>query len=44
MFKDFIKKATKKEDLTKDEMEAAMETIMSGGATGAQIGLFDCLK
>ncbi len=40
MFKEFIKKATKGENLSRVEMENAMETIMSGNATGAQIGSF----
>jgi anthranilate synthase/phosphoribosyltransferase len=40
MFREFIKKATKGENLSRSEMETAMETIMSGNATGAQIGSF----
>ena len=45
MFKEFIKKTTKGENLSRIEMESAMETIMSGNATGAQIGaLLTALK
>ena len=43
--KDAIKKATNKESLTRQEMEAAMEEIMAGEATSAQIGaLLTALK
>jgi anthranilate phosphoribosyltransferase len=38
MLKEFIKKATGGTDLTQEEMESAMEVIMSGNATPAQIG------
>lgn len=38
MLKEFIKKATSGIDLTQEEMESAMESIMSGNATPAQIG------
>ncbi|HMK35516.1 MAG TPA: bifunctional anthranilate synthase component II/anthranilate phosphoribosyltransferase [Desulfomonilaceae bacterium] len=45
MFKNFIKKTTAGEHLTQEEMESAMESIMSGTATGAQIGsLLTALK
>jgi anthranilate phosphoribosyltransferase len=45
MLKEFIKKATSGENLTQGEMESAMEAIMSGNATGAQIGsLLTALK
>jgi anthranilate phosphoribosyltransferase len=45
MVKDAIKKATNKESLTRQEMEAAMEEIMAGEATSAQIGaLLTALK
>ncbi len=40
MLKEAIKKTTCREDLSKEEMEAVMEEIMSGEATGAQIGCF----
>ncbi|MFQ5814935.1 MAG: anthranilate phosphoribosyltransferase [Candidatus Hydrothermarchaeaceae archaeon] len=38
--KEFINKVVDGEDLTEDEAEGAMKTIMSGGATQAQIGAF----
>src|SRR5208283_5022844 len=38
MLKEAIKKATRKEDLTREEMELAMEEVMAGDATPAQIG------
>jgi anthranilate phosphoribosyltransferase len=45
MLKEFIKKATSGQNLTEEEMESAMEAIMSGNATGAQIGsLLTALK
>lgn len=45
MVKEAIRKTTKGEDLTRSEMEAAMEEIMAGGATSAQIGsLLTALK
>ncbi|MBI4964621.1 MAG: anthranilate phosphoribosyltransferase [Desulfomonile tiedjei] len=45
MVKQAIRKATNREDLTKQEMEAAMEEIMAGQATSAQIGaLLTALK
>jgi anthranilate phosphoribosyltransferase len=45
MLKEFIKKTTNRQNLTEDEMESAMEAIMSGNATGAQIGsLLTALK
>lgn len=40
MLKEAIKKATAKENLTRQESEEAMEEIMAGNATGAQIGAF----
>jgi anthranilate phosphoribosyltransferase len=45
MLKEAIKKATNGKDLSRQEMEAAMEEIMTGSATGAQIGcLLTALK
>ena len=45
MVKDAIRKITDGESLTKEEMESAMEEIMVGGATSAQIGsLLTALK
>jgi anthranilate phosphoribosyltransferase len=45
MVKDAIKKTTNRESLTRQEMEAAMEEIMAGEATSAQIGaLLTALK
>ncbi|MGO9117677.1 MAG: bifunctional anthranilate synthase component II/anthranilate phosphoribosyltransferase [Desulfomonilaceae bacterium] len=45
MLKEAIKKATRKEDLTREEMEMAMEEVMAGDATPAQIGsLLTALK
>lgn len=45
MLKEAIKKTTSREDLSREEMEAVMEEIMSGAATGAQIGsLLTALK
>lgn len=45
MVRDAIRKATSRESLTKEEMEAAMEEIMAGEATSAQIGaLLTALK
>ncbi|MFQ6136984.1 MAG: anthranilate phosphoribosyltransferase [Candidatus Hydrothermarchaeales archaeon] len=38
--KRYINKLVEKEDLTKEEAEEAMKTIMSGSATDAQIGAF----
>ena len=40
MIKDLISKVVKKQDLSVDEMEKAMDEIMSGDATPAQIGAF----
>ncbi len=40
MLKDAIRKATSREDLSATEMEGAMEVIMDGQATQAQIGSF----
>lgn len=40
MIKELISKIVKGEDLTESEMETAMDEIMSGEATGAQIGSF----
>ena len=40
MIKEFISKVVKGEDLTEAEMETAMDEIMSGTATPAQIGAF----
>ena len=40
MIKECISKIVKREDLTQDEMEKAMDEIMSGIATPAQIGAF----
>lgn len=40
MLKDAIRKATSRENLSAKEMEAAMEVIMDGNATQAQIGSF----
>jgi anthranilate synthase/phosphoribosyltransferase len=40
MLKDLIKKAISGDNLTRAEMENAMDQIMSGQATGAQIGAF----
>ena len=40
MIKEAVKKAVEGIDLTRDEARAAMETIMSGEATDAQIGGF----
>lgn len=40
MIKEFIKKVVKRDDLTEREMEDAMDEIMSGKATPAQIGAF----
>ena len=45
MLKEAIMKTTLREDLTREEMELAMEEIMAGKATAAQIGsLFTALK
>jgi anthranilate phosphoribosyltransferase len=45
MLKEAIKKATNGKDLSRQEMEAAMDEIMTGSATGAQIGcLLTALK
>ncbi|HTY23945.1 MAG TPA: bifunctional anthranilate synthase component II/anthranilate phosphoribosyltransferase [Desulfomonilaceae bacterium] len=45
MLKEAIRKTTLREDLTREEMELAMEEIMAGKATPAQIGsLFTALK
>jgi anthranilate phosphoribosyltransferase len=45
MLKEAIKKTTCREDLSREEMETVMEEIMSGEATGAQIGcLLTALK
>ncbi len=45
MLKAAIKKATRGEDLTREEMELAMEEVMAGNATPAQIGsLLTALK
>lgn len=45
MVREAIQKATRGEDLTRGEMEAAMEEIMAGEATSAQIGsLLTALK
>ncbi len=45
MLKEAIKKATRKENLTREEMELAMEEVMAGEATPAQIGsLLTALK
>ncbi|MFZ7112538.1 MAG: anthranilate phosphoribosyltransferase [Desulfatiglandales bacterium] len=38
MIRSFISRVVKGDDLTQDEMEKAMTTIMEGGATPAQIG------
>ncbi len=38
--KEFISKVVEGKDLTREEAEGAMKTIMSGGATQAQIGAF----
>jgi anthranilate phosphoribosyltransferase len=40
MIKQLIAKVVRGENLTEDEMAAAMEEMMSGGATEAQIGAF----
>jgi anthranilate phosphoribosyltransferase len=40
MIKQLIAKVVRKENLTEDEMAAAMEEIMTGNATDAQIGAF----
>jgi len=40
MIKELISKIVKREDLTQEEMEKAMDEIMSGIATPAQIGAF----
>jgi anthranilate phosphoribosyltransferase len=40
MIKELIAQIVKREDLTQDEMEKAMDEIMSGTATPAQIGAF----
>lgn len=40
MIKELISRIVKREDLTVEEMEAAMDEIMSGIATPAQIGAF----
>jgi anthranilate phosphoribosyltransferase len=40
MIKEAIAKVVGREDLTEKEMETAMEEVMSGGATPAQIGSF----
>jgi anthranilate phosphoribosyltransferase len=40
VIKEFIKKVVKGDDLTEREMEDAMDEIMSGKATPAQIGAF----
>jgi anthranilate synthase/phosphoribosyltransferase len=45
MLKEAIKKAIRSEDLTREEMELAMEEVMAGAATPAQIGsLLTALK
>jgi anthranilate phosphoribosyltransferase len=45
MLKEAIKKTTNGKDLSQQEMEAAMDEIMTGAATGAQIGsLLTALK
>ncbi len=45
MLREAIKKATRGEDLTREEMELAMEEVMAGNATPAQIGcLLTALK
>jgi len=45
MLREAIKKATRGEDLTREEMELAMEEVMAGNATSAQIGcLLTALK
>ena len=38
--KEFIQKLVEEKDLTTEESEKAMESIMSGNATDAQIGSF----
>ena len=38
MIRSFISRVVKGDDLTQDEMEKAMTTVMEGGATPAQIG------
>jgi len=40
MIKKLIAKVVREEDLTEDEMAAAMDEIMTGAATAAQIGAF----
>lgn len=40
MLRDAIRKATARQNLTQAESEAAMEEIMAGQATGAQIGCY----
>ncbi|CAB1074714.1 Anthranilate phosphoribosyltransferase (EC [Olavius algarvensis Delta 1 endosymbiont] len=40
MIKELIAKVVREEDLTEDEMAAAMDEIMTGAATPAQIGAF----
>jgi anthranilate phosphoribosyltransferase len=40
MLKEAIKKAAARQNLTQEESEAAMEEIMAGKATGAQIGCY----
>ena len=40
MIKELISKVVSGEDLTESEMEKAMDEIMSGTATSAQIGAF----
>lgn len=40
MIKESISKLIEKRDLTRGEMQAVMEEIMTGGATSAQIGAF----
>ena len=40
MIKKFIAKVVRAEDLTEDEMATAMDEIMTGAATAAQIGAF----
>lgn len=40
MLREAIKKATRGEDLTREEMELAMDEVMTGKATAAQIGSF----
>jgi anthranilate phosphoribosyltransferase len=40
MLREAIKKASARQNLTQEESEAAMEEIMAGNATGAQIGCY----